>query len=218
MATAAAATLTAIAAAAVATAAAVVTWWHPANGQPPAPSAAAHVTTALGHASTCTCHLVAFAALVYALSAYCGVRVVRLSADVCGRRDVAAYLRRGHWRPDATLSWPGGATAAVGSSADSSADGDDGGGGLGGLQHGRVEHHRRRKIKSAAPLLQRYIRSYKCLRLNVLSFFFFVFPISCPFSTIPRVFKPWPTRPAWSLSKFCVYVLSIAIFFYFDRI
>lgn len=122
---AAAASLTAIAASS--------TWYAVDDGPPPA-------TTALGHAITCACQLVAFAAIVYVLSAYCGVRIVHASVQFGGRRDR-------HCRSDAALplSEPGGAAHESDSADDH----------LGLPSYGRTKHRRRRKIKSAAPLLQR---------------------------------------------------------------
>lgn len=94
-------------------------------------------TTALGHVIACTCQLVAFTAIVYALSAYCGVRIVQTAVHFGGRRN---QHHQHHCRSDAvlpSLSEPGG--AALDSADDPHHYG----------------HRLRRKIKSAAPLLQR---------------------------------------------------------------
>lgn len=114
-----------------------------ADGRSPPPA----VDTVLGHAFTCACQLVAFAAIVYVLSARCGVRVVFPQASVYhdgGRR--AACLQHPYYRgSDAFQSEPGRGGAA----ADGAGCSDD-------YNNGHTTtHRRRRKIRSAAPLLQR---------------------------------------------------------------
>lgn len=146
-------TTTTTAAAAVITlmAIAVHTAWYTFDGR--SPQSPPPVNSVLGHVSASACQLAAFAAVVYALSTRYGVRIVQASSSVCcevGRQ--AAYQRLCSLHYYGSLSEPGGI-------AFESANGD--------IENERSfrlyrvpvnEHHRRhRKIKSATPLLQRYL-------------------------------------------------------------
>lgn len=108
--------------------------------RPPLPDPA----VALGyHAFTCSCQLIVFAVVVYALSAHGGVRIVRTAATFGGIRAanrrllLLRHIENGG-RFDAPLSEP--VDPAVNDDEDHRYTADR-------------RHHR--KIRSAAPLLQR---------------------------------------------------------------
>lgn len=128
---------TARAAIATFVAAAAATWYDATVDVRPSPQQ--QDAAVLGHALACACQLAAFAAVVYALSSRGGT----------GDRSGVVCPRRPHDLCDGPLSDPGGGVY------DDDDDGDCGLSSAADAVRGSAKCRRRRKVKSAAPLLQR---------------------------------------------------------------